>query len=363
MAQVCLTADVHLGIPGRTQDIFWSLRTIRQYANTANIDIVIILGDLFHDRRYLEISLMNETYKFFKETKEKYGQTWIVFPGNHDMFLKHSWTINSLLPLQDNITVIEDIKILEIDDRRFWILPFISLEKSYMRMLNIIEKQHKDGDILLTHIGVANAILNTCFMLKEWSIVNFERSRFQRIYTGHFHSQQQIGENVYYPGSPIPFKFDEGDVIHGFYVLDTTTNKHRFVNIWKAGMHFFPDEIPPPQFCTITDDALENLEETDVKHNAIRIVLQREYTFDEKKTIRERIMNMGAKSVYWKNLISTNENVVELEPNATMYKNLFTALLEADPNGTKGLDLNLLTKINDDVIQTGDELYSLEEVE
>ncbi len=361
MSKIIITADFHFGVPGRLTDILWAAKTIREYCKAANIDTVIILGDLFHDRRSIEIDVLSTVANFFEETANNYHQQWIVFPGNHDMFLRHSWDINSLTTLRKHLTVIEDIKILTIDDTRFWVIPFITYEKPFMKILRKIESQYQDGDILLTHVGVRGATLNTCFLLKDWSTITFENSKFRRVYTGHFHSKQQIGENVWYPGSPIPFKFDEGDVAHGFYVYDLVEKNHKFINIWKAGEKLLPHEVQPPQFYTITDDILDKVTSDDIKGGIVRVALQRDYTINERHEIKSRLIDLGAKAVRWMDLTQKIEKHEVIA--ATPSRNLFETWIEMDQNGIKGLDRSILRKVNDEVVHDGDEKYSIEESE
>lgn len=362
MSKVVFAADVHFGVPGRLNDIVFSCRVIREYCRSVGIDTVVILGDLFHDRRVLEIDVLSAACRFFEETAE-YNQQWITFPGNHDMFLRHSWDINSLTPLRKHLTVIEDVKVLQLDNRRFWVLPFVQYEKAYMRVVRKIEEKFEPGDNLLTHVGIKGATLNTCFLLKDWSIVTFEYAPFDRIYTGHFHSKQQVGNNLWYPGSPIPFKFDEGDVPHGFYVYDTDENTHKFVNIWKAAEKLFPNETPPPQFCTILDEQISNLVETDVRNNMIRVALNRDYTLDEKRALKDKLTEMGARTVRWLNLAQKTNIEREKTPAHAENKDLFHAWLDSDNKGLKDLDKNVLIKAHDEIMLEGDELYSVEESE
>lgn len=361
MSKVVFTADIHFGVPGRLRDITFACRVMREYCKVAGIDTVVVLGDMFHDRRALEIDVLVEASKFLEEAVDDYGQQWITFPGNHDMFLRHSWDVNSLIPLRKHLTVIDDVKILKLDDQRFWILPFVQFEKAYMRVVRKIEEKFEEGDKLLTHVGIRGATLNTCFLLKDWSIVSFENTPFERVYTGHFHSKQQIGENVWYPGSPIPFKFDEGDVPHGFYVYDTVENTHKFVNIWKAAAKLFPDEVPPPQFCTILDSQIPDLEESDVKNNMVRIALNRDYSHDEKRVFKDKLRGMGARAVRWLNLAQKTEVKAEDSPSHTESRDLFQAWISEDKKGVKDLDASILTEIHNEVVVEGDELYAVEE--
>lgn len=363
MAKIVIAADMHFGVSGKLTDILWSARVIREYCKHAGIDVVIIAGDLFHDRKSLDIEVISKVCDFFVETKEQYNQQWIAFPGNHDMFLRHSWSINSLHIMHRYMTIVEDIKLLDIEDRRFWVLPFITYEKSFMRILDKVHEQHEDGDVLLTHVGVKGAVLNTCFLLKDWSIISFEDSPFERVYTGHFHSKQRVGHNVWYPGSPIPFKFDEGDVSHGFYVYDTDQNTHKFINIWKAGAKFFPDELAPPQFCTISDDDLNTLTEDDIQNNMVRIALSRDYTQNEKADIKDHLSKMGARVVRWLQINHKYEPTLSKPDNADKKVDLFSLYVEADEKGTKDLDIKILKRLNSEIKKEGDEIYSVESQE
>lgn len=368
MAKIALVADIHRDVPGRGDDIDYACRVVMEYCKVANIDVVVVLGDLFHNRETLDIDTLQRAADFHEEAA-KNDQKWIVFPGNHDMFLRHSWMINSVAPMRKYLTYINDVKLLQIADQRFWVLPFVALERSFMRTLRRVEERHEEGDILLTHIGVRGATLNTCFLLKDWSVVTFEHSKFKRIYTGHFHSKQQLGENpdeprVWYPGSLIPFKFDEGDVAHGFYVYDTDTRDHKFVNIWKAGAKLLPGRTPPPQFCTLLDEMLDKKTEADIKGNICRVAMNRDYTENERRDIKSRLLDLGALSVRWWNMAGKLEKPPEsrlttVEPS----RNLFKSWLDIDKKGAAGLDLAILDRAHTDVVHEGDELYSVEGTE
>ena len=145
MAKIPMIADVHLGVPGRLHDIVWSLNVVEAYCARENLDLIFGLGDLFNDRRALEIDALCAGYDYFSKARQQHDQRWIWLPGNHDMFLKHSWEINSLRPLSEVITIIETVKIIKVAGIRFWVLPFIHFESAYMRVLKKIEEQHEDG--------------------------------------------------------------------------------------------------------------------------------------------------------------------------------------------------------------------------
>lgn len=361
--KIAITADVHFGVEGRLDDIEWSVRVIREYCHQAGIDTVMVCGDLWHNRKSFDIEVMSRVCNFFEVTSSKYNQSWITFPGNHDMFLRHTWRVNSLQPLRRYLTVIDDIKIVECGGRRFWILPFITYEKSYMTVLALIERQYEEGDVLLTHIGVRGSILNTCFLMKDWSFVSFDQTPFDHVFTGHFHSRQQVGHNVWYPGSPIPFKFDEGDVPHGFYVFDTETDDVKFIDIWKAGSKLFPDESQPPQFMTIDDKNINSVKTGDVTNAIVRVILKREYSGDEKSQIKEHFDSLGVKAVRWLNKIpdavldNEREEAVKALDSKLLNSDLFNVWLSTQKKLEKQYDLPLLRRLNVEVVQEGEVAY------
>lgn len=357
MPKIVFLADVHAGASNKQHDIMWALDFVRRHCLDNDIDVVVVLGDLFHDRESISIEVLCDIHSFFKKCKED-GLTWIVFPGNHDMFLKYSWDVNSLVPFSDVLTVIDSVKILDIEGSRFWVLPFIHSESAYMNVLRKIEEHYVDGDVLLTHIGVKSSTLNICFLLQDWSFVDFTDSKFDRVYTGHFHIGQQVGRNVWYPGSLIPFKFDEGDSDHGFYEYDTNTRQHKFVSIWSV-----PSKDAPPQYLTLADTLLDEKAENEISNNVIRVATSREYSPNEKEEIRLKLSSMGARKVTFLDLTKYDQHDVVIEENLDTIKidELFREFVEADKSGTKDLRTNLLLKLDIEIRQEGDDIYSRQE--
>jgi DNA repair exonuclease SbcCD nuclease subunit len=356
MSKIIQTGDVHLGCANRLQDTLWALRIIDRYAEENQIDTILGLGDFGHDRESMSLEVMCAAYDYFSAAKTA-GRNWYWINGNHDMFLKHSWAINSIKPFQSCVTLIDTVKVMVIDGVRFWTLPFIHFETAYMKVLKKIEEQYEEGDVLLTHIGTTGAIKNTCFLLKDWSIVNFQDSKFRQVFTGHFHTHQVVNDNVIYTGSPIPFKADEGDCEHGFIVYDTDTRAWEFVDIFKLGARYFPDETPPPNYYTLTMEMAQDLPEEFFKHNNIRIIQDRDYTDNEKKQIVERLTDAGAVNTRF--IVSEVKELELKRVSAGDTKTMFSRWLEADKDNIAKQQLNsdLLLKLNEIITKEGNDQY------
>lgn len=356
--RVLITADIHCGYPNRLKDNIWSMVAMSQYAAKNGIEKIICLGDLFHNRDHLTIDVLNAVHLFFKSAK----QEWIVFPGNHDMFMKTSWKINSIRPLEKYATTYNQISSFDLDGRNFVVVPFIHYESEYMDTIREVENKYSKESVLLTHIGVNNAVNNSCFLLKNWSSVNLSDSKFDLVLSGHFHNHQIIDNKIHYPGSPIPFKFDEGMVPHGFLDLDTDTLNVDFVDLREVRKDC------PHDFITITDDLIDEANDANAPllngNHKVRVVLSREYSQSELENLRSYILAEGAQSVSWMKLKSEEcvYQVSEPEDINTNSTSLFLKWLETQ-NHSK-YDKDLLLNLYNNISEEAEDIYNrLEEDE
>jgi hypothetical protein len=164
---------------------------------------------------------------------------------------------------------------------------------------------------------------------------------------------------MWYIGSLIPFKHDEGDTDHGFMVYDQDTQTHEFVDVRVVGAEIYPGTPIPPQYCTFHDDLLGEKTESDVRGNLIRVATTREYTPNECKEIRDRLMGMGAARVTFINLIkepilTTPTQVGEPVKIEELFPNWF----DQDTKGTTDLKRNLAIRLNHEIMQEGNEIYA-----
>lgn len=355
MSKILMVADVHLGVQNRLADSVWALRVVDEYAQRHDVTDIIGLGDLHHDRLTVGLDVLCASYDYFREAKRR-GRHWIWIPGNHDMFQKHSWDINSIKPLSELVTFIDGVKVIKIDDVRFWTLPFIHLESSYMRVLGEIEKKHRDGDVLLTHIGTFGAVKNICFLLKDWSIVSFRDSPFTQVFTGHFHVPQQVGHNVTYPGSLIPFKSDEGDCRHGFIEYDLETRDYKFLDIWELGRDYFPDERPPPNYYTVPVGSIDHVGAI-IGNNIIRLADDGSTSPHDRADIEQHLLSRGAAVVRWVNIVREEEEADVAAGNHISFDNAFDEWLKIDSDNLKGYDVDLLRQENSEVVRLADDSY------
>jgi hypothetical protein len=357
MSKIIITADWHAGVPKKLSYTMWAADVIYGYAKRHSISDAFILGDLFHDRVNLNIEVADAICRFFEAAT---AVRWHVFPGNHDMFLKHSWDVHAIRPFKAIINVVEGVGRRTLPDFNYWIIPFIHDEAEYMRTLAGVEKERQRGDVLLTHIGVNGASLNECFLIRNWSFVSFDRSKFERVFAGHFHCYQTVGKNVVYPGSPVAFRFDEGLVPHGFLVYDTRAGTSEFVDAFSCAT--YTDLTPPPKYLTVLDKDLPSQPSEFFAGNLVRVVLTHDYTKRElMESIERPAREMKAAGVSWvipKGQDADIEAARKSEINMQAPGQLLDVWIKRD--GAEGLDRILLAKMNAQIIAEAEERISAE---
>lgn len=339
-------------------------QSIRNYAKNNGITHIFVLGDLFHDRESTNVEVGYVVYEFLKSAKEEYGQEWYVFPGNHDMFYKYNWKITSLRPYSAVCNVMEDIHRVEIYDRRFWIVPFMAIDKAYMDVIDELDKDSKQSDILLTHVGCIGASYNLCFLFQEQKAINFDHRVAGQVFTGHFHCYHRAGVKTHYTGSPIPFSFDEGVVPHGFIEYDCETSKHKFVDLRPLMKSDYPGQIVPADMVTIGFEDVQKLTADDAVGNCFRIISD-QYLPDELTTqYRKELMDNGAKAVRFIRLKDSLEpEINKRAPGVSrmQVQDLFIDFFNRDPHANK-YNRVLMDHLNNEIVYEGDSLYTVDNV-
>jgi hypothetical protein len=190
-------------------------------------------------------------------------------------------------------------------------------------------------------------------------VVNFDNTSYKRVYAGHFHCQQQVGEKVWYPGSPIPFRFDEGAVDHGFFVYDTETDTHEFIKTFEICEEF--SDYRPPDYLTIPDvDVTKYLDE--VEGNNVKIILTKDYTANERTRIKKAL---GAKGVQKVAFMLPKKKIEEVDTDVNINhlgtpEELFQSWLDHDK---PKLDRALLLKAHAPIVKKAEERIATQEID
>lgn len=221
MSKIAIISDLHFGVRNSSsyfldyQKSFFNDLFI-PYIKKEKPAFVFILGDVFENRKQLNVNTLNVAKNIMREITEV-APTYCLI-GNHDVFYKNTNKINSIEPILGDIPNFHIVsKPMELN-HGLWTLGLISWINSenseeYLTWLN-----HTNADVIFGHFEI-----NSFDMIKGIQCLHgleaniFER--FDRVFSGHFHTRSSNGK-ITYVGNPYQTSWAEVDTIHGFHMYD-----------------------------------------------------------------------------------------------------------------------------------------------
>lgn len=186
---------------------------------------LFILGDVFHNRQNTNIIIGHTVADLFDIFRNNFAEVWVVL-GNHDLPLTDDNSKNSLnfiLYKNSDINIVYNPSILEINNNKILLLPYInSLEENH-RILS----EFKDCDYLFCHYDISNLKYNKFIDLHD-GISRELLINYKKVISGHVHWRQEK-DNILYLGCPYHIDKKDIDNDKGFYVLDMTDNSILFI--------------------------------------------------------------------------------------------------------------------------------------
>ena len=199
-------ADIHLknwndkvqteeGIPLKLKECLQVIHAGCKLCNERKISDIIIAGDLNDTKGIANV----DSFARFKDIIEEFDKiNFHIIPGNHDATLKSSrkWAVE-LVKGPSNVFIYTEPTV--VDDITF--IPW-----SHEDLVeNIFESE--PNNVLISHFGLNEAHLSSGISLKT-GIKASHLKKFKISILGHYHCPQQL-DNIYYVGSPIPYRRDE----------------------------------------------------------------------------------------------------------------------------------------------------------
>lgn len=190
------------------------------------IQTVLHLGDAFDNRRIIEYDGLEWTQRVVLEPLRKYKTHMIV--GNHDIFYRNSNRINSpslLLQGYENIHVYSEPVEIKIEGLDILLIPWITSENEELvyRMI-----KSSNAKIAMGHLELNGFVAHRGHVMED-SRDPDPFLKFQKVFSGHFHTRSDNGK-IFYLGNPYEIYFNDVDDVKGFTIFDTDTLGHRHVN-------------------------------------------------------------------------------------------------------------------------------------
>ena len=190
------------------------------------IDTIIHMGDVFDSRKSIDYYSLEWAKRVVFEPMKKYKVHAIT--GNHDCYYKNTNEINSpelLLTNYDNITTYSSARDIQIDGLDILLLPWISVD-NYDETLEVLKKS--TSKIAMGHLELNGFKATRGHMMEDGMDVNVF-NKFDKVFSGHFHTRSTDGK-IFYLGNPYEMFWNDVNDPRGYHLFDTDTQEQTPVN-------------------------------------------------------------------------------------------------------------------------------------
>jgi DNA repair exonuclease SbcCD nuclease subunit len=215
------------------------------------IDTVLILGDTFDRRKYVNFFTLKRAKNMFFEPLANMGIRVEMLAGNHDTYFKNTNKTNSiglLLQEYDNINVIDHPATIFLGKKNEYpicMLPWICAE-NYDDSLETIKDTK--ASVCCGHLEIAGFAMYRGMHSEEG--LNRELfDKFAFTFSGHYHHKSS-SDNIHYLGNPYELTWQDYNDPRGFHILNLSNQELTFVENTNVMFHRI-----------IYDDKLESITE------------------------------------------------------------------------------------------------------
>ena len=184
----------------------------------AGIRTVLILGDTFDRRKYVNFYSLKRTKEMFFDKLYEQGIEVHMLAGNHDTYFKNTNDVNSvdlLLKEYGNINVIDHPTNIYVGPHKICMMPWICPENYEDSMVTI---KDTDAEICMGHFEIAGFAMHRGMPSQEG--LNRELFRkFTHTFSGHYHHKSSSND-IHYLGNPYELTWQDYDDERGFHIFD-----------------------------------------------------------------------------------------------------------------------------------------------
>jgi DNA repair exonuclease SbcCD nuclease subunit len=271
--KILLFSDIHIHSHKksleRLDDCLSVLDWVFQLAVDRQIQHVVFLGDLFHERHKIDVLSYQRTFEIFDKYMSRNAVPLFklyLLLGNHDLWHLQKWDVSSVFPL-GSISGVHVISYPCTELIGKYPISFLPYTDNPIETLKQI-KNDAEYKILMGHCAVDGGVLNSrgghgpeVTVEHDGNMVRVDTKVFKdwnQVFLGHYHEQQKIN-NVEYIGSPLELSFGEAFSEKHVIIYDLETHEKEYVE-----NTFSPKHLIIPQ---------KDLDKYDLSKNFIRLMV------------------------------------------------------------------------------------------
>jgi DNA repair exonuclease SbcCD nuclease subunit len=195
--------------------------------DAAGINTLLILGDTFDRRKYVNFYSLQRAKKMFFDKLQDRGIHVHMLVGNHDTYYKNTNDVNSpklVLEEYDNINIIKNPTPLVIDGTSICMMPWICPE-NYNDSMDTLKLT--EATICMGHFEIEGFQMYRGAPSHE-GLEPKLFDKFDTVFSGHYHHKSSRG-NIHYLGNPYELTWQDYDDPRGFHLFDLKTHELEFV--------------------------------------------------------------------------------------------------------------------------------------
>ena len=290
--KIAIITDQHFG--ARNDSIAFLDFFEKFYDNTffpaldANaIDTVLVLGDTFDRRKYVNFYALDRAKKMFFDKLEERGIRVHMLAGNHDTYYKNTNEVNSpdlLLVEYGNIDVISKPETIVIDGTSICMMPWICPD-NYDASIN--EMKTTTADLCMGHFEISGFAMYRGMESHE-GLDKALFDKFDLVFSGHYHHRSNDG-HIYYLGNPYELTWQDYNDTRGFHLFDLETRNLEFI----ANPYTMFERLEYND----KDTEPVNLDELDLAQKYVKLVVVNKTDFYKFDKFIQKLYNKGCHEI------------------------------------------------------------------
>ena len=254
--------------------------------------------------------------------------------GNHTAYYKDTNEINTvdlLLKEYDNVEVYSEPTEITIGGLDILMLPWIN-EENRSQTMEMIKKS--TSKVVMGHLEL-NGFVATRGHTMENGMDTKVFDKFDRVYSGHYHTRSNNGK-IYYLGNPYEMFWNDVNDKRGFHLFDTKTIKHTPIN------------NPHRLFYNVyyEDTNYKLFDSREFKHKIVKLIVKKKTDQKQFEKFIDKLYNSGIQDLkIIENYVFQESEDFEVEENENTIGILNRYIDESEFEGDKTLIKDILQEI------------------
>jgi DNA repair exonuclease SbcCD nuclease subunit len=290
--KVAIITDQHFG--ARNDSIAFLDFYQKFYENTffptidsAGITTVLVLGDTFDRRKYVNFYALQRAKEMFFDKLAERNISVHMLAGNHDTYFKNTNDVNSpdlLLREYTNINVIDHPTTITVDDTAICMMPWICPE-NYQDSLDTLKDTQ--AEICMGHFEIAGFSMYRGMESHE-GLSKDLFNKFDLVFSGHYHHRSDDG-HIYYLGNPYELTWQDYNDPRGFHLFDLSTRRLEFITnpyTMFARVEYDDKEVEPVE-----------IDSLDLKDKYVKLIVVNKTDYYKFDKFIQKLYNKGCSDI------------------------------------------------------------------